>query len=238
MDNKYKMTLLAFGGLALSACSTTQPPKTKIVDTRVVKLSNGSKIDVLTQNAINGDVIEDTNNSLNLVAKSDNAKVVALKTLQFAAVLLGGGSSQVNTFSKDQLKGTYVGSVQNRTMEYVNPELDKLLTSADIPSNVNKEIIIQPYKYKLLYEGLDTSDYTFLYSATIKSGDYYHTCSSSDLLSAERTRPISDWEKNNYELTQTVAKKIIAECFKTINSPAEKTKLIAALSSTGTAKSM
>ncbi|EKI3327385.1 hypothetical protein PEH87_005417 [Salmonella enterica] len=81
----------------------------------------------LTQNAINGDVIKDTDNRLNIVSKADNAKAIGLKTLQFAAMLLGGGRGRVDGYSKEQLKGIYIDSVKNKTMAYMNPELDAIL---------------------------------------------------------------------------------------------------------------
>lgn len=222
---KSKLTLVILGCLFISSCAENPPlPKTKIVDTREFRTDSGSVVTILTQNAINGNVINDTDNSLNLVSKADNAKVIGLKALQFAAGLLGGGNASVNGFSKDDLKGTYIDNVKNKTMEYLNPELDSLLNSIKAPSDRINKIIIEPFKFKLIYDGLDNDNYQFIYSTTISAGDFYHICSSNSLISNERIRPFSEWKKNNYELIQTETKKIIKQCFEDISS-GEKGKL-------------
>ncbi|ECB3302204.1 hypothetical protein EWD94_24890 [Salmonella enterica subsp. enterica serovar Newport] len=220
-----KLALVILGCLFISSCAENPPlPKTKVVDTREFRTDSGSVVTILTQNAINGNVIDDTDNSLNLVSKADNAKVIGLKALQFAAGLLGGGSTSVNGFSKDDLKGTYIDNVKNETMEYLNPELDSLLNRINTPSGSSNKITIQPFKFKLIYDGLDNDNYQFIYSTTISTGDFYHICSSSSLISNERIRPFSEWDKNNYELIQLMTRKIIKQCFDDINS-GEKDKL-------------
>ncbi|HAF2130947.1 TPA: hypothetical protein G9F27_005279 [Salmonella enterica] len=220
-----KLTLVILCCLFISSCAENPPlPKTKIVDTREFRTDSGSVVTILTQNAINGNVINDTDNSLNLVSKADNAKVIGLKALQFAAGLLGGGNASVNGFSKDDLKGNYIDNVKNKTMEYLNPELDSLLNSIKAPSERINKITIKPFKFKLIYDGLDNDNYQFIYSTTISAGDFYHICSSNSLISNERIRPFSEWEKNNYELIQTETRKIIKQCFEDISS-GEKGKL-------------
>lgn len=225
-----KLSLGIIGCALLSSCSNNPPlPKTKIVDTKIMDYNNGSRITILTQNAINGDVIEDTDNSLNIVSKADNAKLIGLKTLQIAAALLGGGSSNVDGYSKEQLKGNYIESVKNKTMEYLYPEIRTTLENIDIQPVKDSKITVEPYKFKLIYEGLGNNDYEFRYSTTISVGDFHHVCSSSDLLSSERVQQIDKWEKNNYELTQALTKKIIKNCFVKINEAQNKEKLKNAL---------
>lgn len=208
MKNSNALSMVLISCVFLSACSNTPPPpKRKIVDTRSIETDNGSKITILTENAINGEVIEDTDNSLNLVAKTENVKLLGLQTLQVAAALLGGGSASVEGYSKEQLKGVHIDSVKNKTMDYLNPEFDLTLKSIKSYSGKNGAVIVQPYKFKLIYEGLGSDDYEFIYSTTIRSGNFIQVCSSSDLLSSERIQPIRKWEENNYELTQSVTKK-------------------------------
>ncbi|OQM39076.1 hypothetical protein BZK42_26845 [Citrobacter braakii] len=220
-----KLSLVLLGCLFLCSCADNPPlPKTKIVDTREFRTDSGSVVTILTQNAINGNVIDDTDNSLNLVTKADNAKVMGLKILQFTAGLLGGGNTSVNGYSKDGLKGNYIDNVNNKTMEYLNPELDSLLNNINIPSGRISKITVEPFKFKLIYDGLDNDNYQFIYSTTISAGDFYHVCSSNSLISSEQIRPFSEWEKNNYELTQSMTRKIIKQCFENINS-GEKDKL-------------
>ncbi len=230
MNNFNKLLLSAAECVLLVSCSTSQPlPKTKIVDERVIDYDNGSRITVLTQNAINGDVIEDTDNTLNIVSKADNAKLIGLKTLQIAATLIGGGSTNVDGYSKEQLKGNYIASVKNKTMDYLNPELDEMLKNLVLPAGSTYKVIVKPYKFKLIYEDMGNNDYEFRYSTTISSGDFQQVCSSSDLLSSERIQPVTEWEKDNYELTQLLTKKIIKKCFEKINEKQNKDRLINAL---------
>ena len=230
MKKSRAVLLSTLGCVLLSGCSNHPlPPKTAIVDTRIIDANNGARITVLTQNAINGDVIEDTDNTLNLVSKADNTKLLALKTLQFAATLLGGGSGDVNGYSKEQLKGNHINSVKNYTMDYVNPQLDEMLKTIDFGAAQGAKIIIKPYKFKLIYEGLTNDDYEFRYSTTIRVGDFYKVCSSEDLLSSERVQPISLWEKNNYQLTQALTQKIIKNCFYEINQKQTKEQFTKAL---------
>lgn len=92
-------------------------------------------------------------------------------------------------------------------MDYFNSEIRTTLKNIDIRTGKDSKIIIEPYKFKLIYEGLGNNDYEFRYSTTISVGDLHHVCSSSDLLSSERIQPIDQWKKNNYELTQVLTKK-------------------------------
>lgn len=230
MKATYKFSLSIVGCVFLISCATKPPlPKKAIVDTRVFNNENGSKINILTQNAINGDVIEDTDNNLNVVSKSDNAKTAGLKALQFTAMLLGGGGGSVNGYSKEDLKGVYIASVKNKTMDYLNPELDEILKSINTPVNKKNEITVEPYKFKLIYSDLGSDDYEFRYSTMIITGDFYHICSSSDLVSSDRIKPISAWEENNYELTQVIAKKVIKNCLVNISKGESRVKLTNAL---------
>lgn len=230
MTVKYKMVLTILGSIVLSSCSNhSNPPRTKIVDSKIIKTNNDSNITILTENAINGDVIEDTDNNLNIVYKSENAKVIGLKTLQFAAMLLGGGSGNIDGYSKEQLKGEYIASVKNMTMNYLEPEIITLLNDLSIPSGTGYEIVVQPYKFKLIYDEIGSDKYEFRYSAIIRAGIFQHVCSSSNLISTERIRPISEWEKNNFELTQVMAKKIIKSCIHDFDGRAERDRLTKAL---------
>ncbi|EAM9431233.1 hypothetical protein BCN13_25010 [Salmonella enterica] len=227
---KNKLSLVILGCAFLSSCvPPPPPPKTTIVDTRTVRIASGSDITILTQNAINGDVIKDTDNRLNIVSKADNAKAIGLVTLQFAAMLLGGGSGRVAGYSKEQLKGIHIDSVKNKTMTYLNPELDAILEK--IPtSGKDIKITVEPYKFKLIYDGLDNNNYEFIYSTTISSGNFHQLCSGNYLTSSERIQPIDTWERNNYELTQIMAKKIIKNCFEDINHAENLAKLANAVS--------
>lgn len=225
-----KLLLGIIGSALLISCSNNPSlPKKKIVDTKIMDYNNGSRITILTQNAINGDVVEDTDNNLNIVSKTDNAKLIGLKTLQIAATLLGGGNSNIDGYSKEQLKGNYIASVKNNTMDYLYPELRATLENINVQAEKYPKITVEPYKFKLIYEGLGNNDYEFRYSTTITVGDFHHVCSSSDLLSSERVQPIDKWEKNNYELTQFLTKKIIKNCFVKINEVQNKEKLKNAL---------
>lgn len=231
MKVKNKLLLITTGCFLLSSCTNRPPlPKRSIVETKTVQADNGSSITILTQHAINGNVIEDTDNHLNIVAKSDSAMLVGLKVLQFAAMFAGGGNGQVDGFSKEQLKGKYVKSVKNKTMEYVEPELNRLLKNISLATDQNYQVTIMPYKFKLIYEGLSNDDYELRYSTDVTIGQSTYHCSSADLISTDKIKPINAWEKDNYDLTQVMAKKVITNCFDKINTEDSISKIIKSLS--------
>ena len=186
----------------LASCSN-RLPRSAIVNTDTIVLNNGSKITILTEHAINGDVVYDTNNHLNVVTRGDTAQVVGLKMAQFAIGLFGGVGGSVNGFTKEDLKGTYITSVPNQTMDILKPQF---------------YVTIRPYKFKLIYDGLTDNKYNFIYNTTIRSDHYSFECSSDDLVEDDKSKPYTDWEENNYQLVQDVTSKAITACMNRLKS--------------------
>lgn len=218
-----KIGVIALLAIFISACTNKPaPPKSNVVSTRILSLNNGKTIEVFTEHAINGDVIEDTDNVLNLVTKTDRTKAIGATALQFGVSLLFGG--QTKTFTKEQLKGNHIDLVKNKTVDYINPQLDVLLNDLNINTIQPNKISIEPYKFKLIYGDRDDK-YDFIYSFSIKINDYYQRCSSNDLISSDTSKNIEEWENNNYELTQVIAKKIVDNCFEKMKVRAEREKL-------------
>lgn len=228
---KIKYAILSCCLLLLFGCSGNREPlpRTQIVETEVITLNNGANIKVLTENAINGEVVKDTNNYLNIVTRSDTAQVVGLKVVQFAAGFFSILGGNVNTFSKEELKGSYVNSVPNKTMELLKPQLYTILNK--IKANKQKEhtITIQPYKFKLIYDGLTDNKYNFIYQTSIKAEGFYFACSNNSLSVEDKTKTFDEWESNNYQLVQDITSQLINNCMTQLNSTKNLTQLENAL---------
>lgn len=201
----------------LASCSN-RLPRSAIVNTDTIVLNNGSKLTILTEHAINGEVVDDTNQYLNVVTRSDTAQVVGLKVAQFAIGLFGGVGGSVNGFTKEDLKGTYITSVPNQTMDILKPQLFIILKK--LKANKQKEniVTIRPYKFKLIYDGLTDNKYNFIYNTTIRSDHYSFECSSDDLVEDDKSKPYTDWENNNYQLVQDAMFKAINTCMSRLKS--------------------
>lgn len=216
----FKFALLSCSLFILFGCSGNREslPRTKIVETEVITLNNGTNINVITENAINGQVINDTNNYLNVVTRGDTAEAVGVKMVQFATAFFGNLGGNVNTFSKTDLKGSYVNSVPNKTMELLKPQLYTILKK--IKANKQKEhtITIQPYKFKLIYDGITDNKYNFIYQTFIKTNGFTFTCSSDSLALDDKTKTFDAWESNNYQLVQNITSKLINNCITQLSS--------------------
>lgn len=201
----------------LASCSN-RLPRSAIVNTDTIVLNNGSKITILTEHAIYGDVVYDTNNHLNVVTRGDTAQVVGLKVAQFAIGLFGGVGGSVNGFTKEDLKGTYITSVPNQTMDILKPQFYVILKKLKANKQKENTITIRPYKFKLIYDGLTDNKYNFIYNTTIRSDHYSFECSSDDLVEDDKSKPYTDWEENNYQLVQDVTSKAITACMNRLKS--------------------
>ncbi|OCG13701.1 hypothetical protein A9G24_07445 [Gilliamella sp. App6-5] len=209
-----KIFILGFSSLVLIACSSNREslPRTKAVSTDTIVLNNGSTINFITENAINGQVVEDTNNYLNIVTRGDTAQVVGVKVVQFATSLFTLNSGSISSFTKEELKGKYVESVPNKTMDILTPELYAILKKINANKNKNNTVTVQPYKFKLIYDGLTDNKYNFIYTTYIRSNNFEFVCSDKDLALDDKVKPFSDWEMNNYQLVQDVTLKAINTC--------------------------
>ena len=206
--------IVIFSLFFLISCSNnrTPIPKTKIVNTDTIALKNGATVSILTENAINGDVVEDTNNYLNIVTRSDTATVVGLKIAQYAASIFSYTGGGVSGFTKEDLKGSYINTVPNPTMNILNPQLSTIVKTLKANKQKENTIIVQPYKFKLIYDGLTDDKYNFIYSTSISSENFEFVCSSDDLVASDKTKPFTEWENNNYQLVQDITLKLIDNC--------------------------
>ena len=206
--------IVIFSLFFLISCSNnrTPIPKTKIVNTDTIALKNGATVSILTENAINGDVVEDTNNYLNIVTRSDTATVVGLKIAQYAASIFSYTGGSVSGFTKEDLKGSYINTVPNPTMNILNPQLSTIVKTLKANKQKETTIIVQPYKFKLIYDGLTDDKYNFIYSTSISSENFEFVCSSDDLVASDKTKPFTEWENNNYQLVQDITLKLIDNC--------------------------
>lgn len=206
--------IVIFSLFFLISCSNnrTPIPKTKIVNTDTIALKNGATVSILTENAINGDVVEDTNNYLNIVTRSDTATVVGLKIAQYAASIFSYTGGSVSGFTKEDLKGSYINTVPNPTMNILNPQLSTIVKTLKANKQKENTIIVQPYKFKLIYDGLTDDKYNFIYSTSISSENFEFVCSSDDLVAGDKTKPFTEWENNNYQLVQDITLKLIDNC--------------------------
>ncbi|OCG16661.1 hypothetical protein A9G09_02435 [Gilliamella sp. wkB292] len=221
MMKLFKLFIVTCSMLSLISCANRESlPRTIIVNTDTITLNNGTTVDILTENAINGDVVDDTNNYLNIVSRADTAKVVGLKVLEFATLFLDGtGSGSIDGFSKEDLKGSYINSVPNKTMDYLTPQLYTIIKKFDANNQKDNVITIQPYKFKLIYDGLTDNKYNFIYNTTIRTNGFHFDCSEqNDLTPEERTKPFNEWEINNYQLVQDTASKAINACINRLKS--------------------
>ena len=206
--------IVIFSLFFLISCSNnrTPIPKTKIVNTDTIALKNGATVSILTENAINGDVVQDTNNYLNIVTRSDTATVVGLKIAQYAASIFSYTGGSVSGFTKEDLKGSYINTVPNPTMNILNPQLSTIVKTLKANKQKENTIIVQPYKFKLIYDGLTDDKYNFIYSTSISSENFEFVCSSDDLVASDKTKPFTEWENNNYQLVQDITLKLIDNC--------------------------
>ncbi len=206
--------IVIFSLFFLISCSNnrTPIPRTKIVNTDTIVLKNGATVNILTENAINGGVVEDTNNYLNIVTRSDTATVVGLKIAQYAASIFSYTGGGVSGFTKEDLKGSYINTVPNPTTDILNPQLSTIVKTLKANKQKENTIIVQPYKFKLIYDGLTDDKYNFIYSTSISSENFKFVCSSDDLVTGDKTKPFSEWENNNYQLVQDITLKLIDNC--------------------------
>ena len=206
--------IVIFSLFFLISCSNnrTPIPRTKIVNTDTIVLKNGATVNILTENAINGGVVEDTNNYLNIVTRSDTATVVGLKIAQYAASIFSYTGGSVSGFTKEDLKGSYINTVPNPTMNILNPQLSTIVKTLKANKQKENTIIVQPYKFKLIYDGLTDDKYNFIYSTSISSENFEFVCSSDDLVASDKTKPFTEWENNNYQLVQDITLKLIDNC--------------------------
>lgn len=227
--NIFKFFIFSFSFFILCSCSNNREPlpRTKIVKTENIVVDNGAMISIITEHDINGGVIYNTDNYLNVVSRSHTAAAVGLKIAQFATSFFTGGATY--GFTKEDLNGSYIESVPNTTMDYLTPELYKILKKIHLNKQKENSITIKPFKFKLIYDGLTDDKYNFVYKTFISSGDFNFVCSDNDLDVNDKLKPVSEWENDNYQLVQNSALKAINTCIKRLNSNEELIKLESAL---------
>ncbi len=218
-----------------TACTSNRPPlpKESITSTKAVTLQNNNHINLVYATTINSDK-DNSQTLLNVVSRSDTSKAVGLTVLQFGAQMLVGGGS-VNGFTKEDLKGNNIESVKNPYIDNIEPALTAYLNTLPIKeSTTTHDVKIIPGKFKLMYDGLNSETYNFIYSVSIifnASGKGYvlGTCSANELTSGDYQKPYSQWEKSNFALASQIAQKTINNCFDKFKTEKYKTQIVKAM---------
>lgn len=232
---KIKLCVALSIGLMTTACTSNKPvlPREAITSTKAVTLQNNNHINLVYATTINSNQYN-SQTILNIVSRSDTSKAVGLTVLQFGAQMLAGGGA-ISSFSKEDLRGHNIESVKNPYMDDIEPLLTEYVNSLPLKdSTTSHDIKIIPGNFKLMYDGLDSEAYNFIYSVKIifnagGKGYAMGTCNAKELTSADYQRLYSQWEKNNFELAAKVAQKIISNCFEKFKTEKYKTQITKAM---------
>lgn len=230
---------LAVSAFLLAACAGNPPklPTEKISASKDIPLSGDNHVALRVASVINSEQ-KNSQNVLNVVSRSDTAQVVGLKALQFGLMLFSGGvgTQQVDGFSKENLKGTNIDGVVNPSASDLEPGLVALLNSVSLkPEAAGKAVKVSPGKFKLIYDGLNSDNYNFVYDTTITfstdttKGSYSYTCDSTSLMSQDRQKSYDEWTRDNYAQVRKVTQKLAEQCMGELNSSANKEKVVQAL---------
>ncbi len=197
--------------LLLSACATTQSEK--------ITAANGSSVGLYS-----GFASADMNNNrspdiyLREVTPSYTAAGVGLNVL--TSVLAGGIA--VNSFSKENLKGSEIKALPEPTKNYLTPRAKPLIAKW-LEKNGNgyqykNNLNIVAAQWLLVYKDLSSanSDYELRY--TIK---FYKKPEDANMFSAwviaectptVVTASLTDWQANNYALVTKTTEKYMDSC--------------------------
>ncbi|CCJ73063.1 hypothetical protein BN137_2434 [Cronobacter condimenti 1330] len=168
------------------------------------------------------DTHQPTDTSLRYITRVDTSKVVALKTLHFIVSLAAGGA-QESGFTKDQLVGTPIATMNNPTLTYFSDAVKKSLEKdmAKLPAGqIKNPIEIRPYTWMLVYENLSGGDsYELHYQAALRRTKTAlvngHEASASVSCSPEAVKaPLAQWQANNYQKVTEVTRGFMETCMK------------------------
>lgn len=230
---KYSIAAILPVVLIVSGCANEPTLPTESETTVATVNKNNLSISLIEIKKINSEE-KNTNNSLNLVKKSDTAGMVGLTAVSFVSSLFIGG--ETHGFSKEQLRGMDITAVANPTLRLLPPELIRYIDKLTVEDKKGKaSVSIAPSAFKLIYEGLNNGDYQFNYNVSVIFGQgkesYYISCDAHALPQEDYIRHYDEWEKNNFSLIQMIAKKTIDDCMTGLNKPENIRKAEQALNS-------
>lgn len=233
MYMKYSIAAVLPVVLVISGCADKPRLPTEAKSTIATVNKNNLSITLIEVKTINSE-LSNTNNSLNIVKKSDTAGMVGLTAVSFVSSLFVGG--ETHGFSKEQLRGTDIAAVGNPTLRLFQPELTAYINKLNTEDKKGKvSVFIHPVDFKLIYDGLDNGDYQFNYRFSVSFGEgkesYYVSCDVHSLAKEEYIRHYDEWEKGNFALTQALAKKTVSACMAGMNKPENIRKAEQALNS-------
>lgn len=228
---------VTISGVLLVACAGNVPklPTETLSASKDIPLPGENHVALQVVSVINS-ADKNSQNVLNVVARSDTASVAGLQVLQVGLMLLGGGSTAINSFSKDQLKGSNIESVANPGATNLEPGLVKLLNSVALkPDVAGKVVKVKPGKFKLIYDGLNEENYGFVYDTTIifstdvHTGSYSYNCSSASMTSGDTHKTYEQWSSNNYAEVLKVSQKLAEQCLSELSRQTNKDNIVRAL---------
>lgn len=222
MKASFALSLL-FCSLALAGCSNKPlPPEEKVVGTSTLKGDSGATLSIQSYEQLRTDTHQPTDTSLRFITRGDTSKVVALKTLQFIAGMVAGGS-QEEGFTKYQLVGTPIATLPNPTLAYFSDGIRTSLQPdmAKLPAGeIKNPVEIRPYTWMLVYENLSGGDsYELHYQATIRRNKM--ALENGKVASANVScypaavkAPLAQWQANNYQKVTEVTRGFMEACMK------------------------
>ncbi|ADU72432.1 hypothetical protein [Pantoea sp. At-9b] len=221
MQQKLSLAVLATTLLLVGCTSKPVPPSEKLVQTQTVTSANQSQLAVEGWQDLETNYSRPSDTQLHYVTQGDTSKAAALKTLQFVSMMFVGG--QIQSFGKEQLRGTEVAGVMNPSLAYLTPRVSEILkTEMDHrpTQKYDKPLIIKPLTWKLIYKNLSGGDdnYQLVMSTTLTrfvSDNAGHATFQQIDCKADTTTPeftLPQWQANNYAKVNEVTQKIMDRC--------------------------
>ncbi|MRS13653.1 hypothetical protein GJV06_01900 [Enterobacteriaceae bacterium RIT691] len=231
MKNKISMVVPA---ILLTACAT-QHPSEKISSTKDIPVNGTDHVALRVASTINS-AADNSQEVLNVVSRSDTAMAAGLTVLQAGLTIFGGGGQAVSGFSKEDLKGSNIDSVANPSGTDLEGGLVALVKAVDLkPEAAGKAVKVKQRGFKLMYDGLDEDNYSFIYDTDItfntdtSKGNYTYRCSSTALMNVDTHKTYAQWSKDNYAEVKAVAQKVADKCVTELQTPENKSKVAQAL---------
>ncbi|MEI2264492.1 hypothetical protein [Erwinia sp. CGal63] len=226
MNNNLRASLVCTAFI-MAGCADNKPspPTEKMVQSATVKADNQSQLLIQGWYDLETSTTRPSDTQLRYITPGDTTKTAALKTFQFIAMTLAGGG-QVQSFSKDQLKGHEVSGLINPSLDWLTPRVSAIFKAEmeKLPvKNYEAPIVIKPLVWKLTYKNLAGGDdnYQFAMLTTLsrlgkdKEGKERYKaieCSAQKVDVREYTLP--EWQANNYEKVTKISQEIMDNCLK------------------------
>lgn len=205
------LTFLLFG------CAKTGPekPYSKVGNEEVINLKSGGYVKTQSFQLLKTDYQDPSDVVLRVVTKSDTSSVVAAKAATFVLTALFGGSTSQSTFSKHDLKGSEINSVENPSISYFLPNINRVIENSlyvkDNADYRNYPLSVRYTKFYLVYTELaGSSNYELVYKMNISasnSGKYKFDCSFTT-----GSYPLGEWSLSGYQKVKDIVKTKLDGC--------------------------